>query len=173
MKLNTILVPIDVESCPLEVFSYINQFAGDDGAKITLLHVSKLNIVAPENRLYPELARELEALLRRLQTKFISPRLDSRVSVRFGQPADEIVAEAGERAADLIVLTKHSKRRSRGWFHVDVVDEVVAAAPCAVNVVRVNTRFDCRSDWGRADAVVEAINAAKSYWQPETIYATA
>ena len=137
MKLRKILAPVDVASCPAELFSFLNRWAGE-GASVTLLYVSKLNVVAPENRLYREVHEEALRALANLRAHFLSARLEADAIIRTGRPVREIVAEAKESGADLIILTRHSNRHRR-FLGVDIIEGVIAAAPCVVRVLPVNT----------------------------------
>ncbi len=145
MSPRTVLIPIDLASCPLEIFPFINSLAGGTNARVTLLHVSKVNVASPENRLYNELAQEIQASLRKLDAIFLHPRLETRLAGRLGRPEAEIVMEAAESGAELIVLTCRAGRRRRRFFETDVLERVLQTAPCAVRVLRVNTGVDFSS----------------------------
>jgi nucleotide-binding universal stress UspA family protein len=147
MKASEILVPVDVAACPLDVFSFVNEYVKDGIAKVTLLHVSRLNVQVPENRLYMEVAQELEMLLLRLKAIFLSPQINANVCVRAGKPAREIVEQAAATKSDLILLTNDADKRRKGLFKADVVKEVIAAAPCPVCVLQTGTQLDCRRQW--------------------------
>jgi nucleotide-binding universal stress UspA family protein len=142
MKTRNVLIPLDVAACPLEVFSFVNETAKEEGTAVTLLHVSKLNVAAPDIRLYVEMEEEIQKLLLRLKTDFVSPRVDSNFCVRWGRPAREILAQAAEASSDLIVLTNCSGHRRKRLFKADIVSEVIAGAPCPVRVLKANSRFD-------------------------------
>jgi nucleotide-binding universal stress UspA family protein len=162
MKARNILLPIDVAACPLEVFSFVNQYANEETVRLALLHVSKLNIVAPENRLYAEIEQEVRAVLSRLRHEFVSPRVESDICVRFGKPASEIVTEATESNSNLIVLTSHSDRHRR-FFQTDIVDQVIRRAPCLVRVLRVNSRIDCATQWRLPNEELAGANRAPAF----------
>ena len=73
MKPERILLPIDTAKCPLEIFAVANGFACRPEVRVILLHVVNLNIVAPENRVYEELGREVYSHLDRLAQRYIHP----------------------------------------------------------------------------------------------------
>jgi hypothetical protein len=127
--------------------------------------VVNLNIVAPENRVYEELGREVYSHLCRLADKYIHPFASTAVRVRAGQPEEEILAEAAEQKADLIILPNwgpswwarlasfwkpQPAATASGW-----VKKILQKATCAVSVVNVNTRFNCEKAWGRAGQAVD------------------
>ena len=104
MKLERILLPLDIRKCPLEVFSVVNGFAKQQGITVTLLHVVTLNIAAPEKGVYEALGRDARWHLERLARGCLHPSVAANTRVRFGKPAEEILAEAAAGSADLIVL---------------------------------------------------------------------
>jgi len=153
---DTILLPLDIHKCPLEVFSYVNQFA-EHHTKVILLHVVNLSIVPPDGRVFDELSCAAEKDLQRLCERFLSPRLSVRGEVRIGKPADEILAEAKESNADLITLTTYGSNSF--WkrpFHPRTVEKVLRSADCDVMFLHVRTRFDCDEDWLYVNEVVPA-----------------
>ena len=148
---DTILLPLDVHKCPLEVFYYINQFA-DRRTGVVLLHVINLNVVPPDGRVFDELSCAAEKDLKRLSEKFLNTRLCVSHRVRFGKPGDEILSEASESKADLIALTTY--RNGSFWkrpFHPRTVERVIRSAPCDVMLLHVRTRFDCDEGWINVD----------------------
>ncbi len=156
MKAGNILVPTDIAACPLALFSFLNEYANDGFAKITLYHVSKLNVAPLENRLYAEVEREIEKVLLRLQAAFLHPQIDTDICVSAGKPAREIVAQAESTKSDLIVMTRSSTHR-KNLFRADVVKQVVDRAPCPVCVLRVGVQIDCRRLWtpGEKDSTAQ------------------
>ena len=167
MKAKNILVHIDVTECPLELFSFINGAVKEEPTAVTLLHVSRLNVAAPENRLYVEVEQEIRSLLLRLKSEFINPGIDLTVCVRSGKPAREIVAQAAASESDLIVLTNHFGHRRKRLFGTDIVEQVVASAPCPVRVLRVNSRMDCHARWMPADAGFAPAETLPSFLTPK------
>jgi nucleotide-binding universal stress UspA family protein len=59
-----------------------------------------------------------------------------RSAVRFGHPADEILAAAQEQDADLIVIGARGRTRAGPFRMGDVAQKVVKYASCSVLVVR-------------------------------------
>jgi|ERR1017187_6217610 nucleotide-binding universal stress UspA family protein len=104
MSLERILVPVDIAKWPVEIFSVANTFAKQPGATVILLHVVTLNIAAPEKGVYEQLGREAQWHLGRLAHGCLRPGITTVGRVRFGKPAEEILAEAADGNVDLIVL---------------------------------------------------------------------
>src|ERR1017187_10475802 len=145
MKPQRILLPIDTAKCPLEVFAVVNGFAWRPEVAVILLHVLNLNIVAPENRVYEELGREVYSHLDRLAHEYIHPFASTAVRVRAGQPEEEILAEAAEQKVDLIILPSWGPswwgRLTASWKSQSdaalsrSAQKIVRKAACAVSVV--------------------------------------
>jgi nucleotide-binding universal stress UspA family protein len=165
MKPQRILLPIDTAKCPLEVFAVVNGFAWRPEVTVILLHVVNLNIVAPENRVYEELGREVYSHLSRLAHEYIHPFASTSVRVRAGQPEEEILAEAAEQKADLIILPSWGPswwgrltsawKRQPGATVSRWVQRIVRKAACAVSIVNVKSRFNCQKAWGRRGREIE------------------
>jgi nucleotide-binding universal stress UspA family protein len=166
MNVKTILLPVDLAACPLEGFWFVNQFASETSPTVILLHVLKLNIVAHENRFYAGVAQEAEEQLTWIKHKFLSPRLDSRVCVRMGKPAPEIVTEAAESRADLIVMTNHLNRYRPRLFQSGIMSAVASTAPCPVRVLRVVTWLDCPRQPALRPGIMDGLDAAPPSWAP-------
>jgi nucleotide-binding universal stress UspA family protein len=107
MKPERILLPIDVARFPLEGFELVNGIAKRRAVTVYLLHVVTLNIMAGENRIYEELAREAHRHLQELAERFIHPIASVVSHVRVGNLGEEILAEAKEERVDLIILPNY------------------------------------------------------------------
>src|ERR1035437_10855153 len=109
MKLERILLPLDIRKCPLEVFSVVNGLASHPGATVTLLHVVTLNIAVPEKRIYEELSCGAHWYLERLARGCLRPDIANIIHVRVGKVAKEILAEAAAGNADLIIRSEERR----------------------------------------------------------------
>jgi hypothetical protein len=156
-KPRKILLPIDIARCPLEVFSYVNNFVDGNGAAVTLLHV--LNRMVPEGTSLEGCSPAAEKNLERLALRFINPALSTRLCVRIGEPAQEILAEIKQSDVDLVVLTSHRNSPvCNRPFPPGVVGKVVGAGLCAISVLHVRTRFNCEEQWEVVDEIVAALD---------------
>jgi nucleotide-binding universal stress UspA family protein len=138
MKLERILLPLDSRKCPLEVFSVVNGLVKHPDTTVTVLHVVALSIAVPENRVYEELGADARFYFERLARGF--PRRDVAriIRVRFGKPTEEILAEATEQKADLIILPAYAPSfwdRLLAPIQRDVAAQVTRKAPCRVHRV--------------------------------------
>ena len=153
-----ILLPIDITNCPLEVFSFINRFAGDHPVTVILLHVLNVRVLAPESRVFEDLSRMADQHLKRLAQKFLSPELSVRFRVRGGKPAQTILDEAKASNVDLLVLTSHGSRSF--WsrpFQPNIIEKVIRGSPCNATLLHVRTRFNCDEDWSCVDEIGSAM----------------
>jgi len=78
--------------------------------------------------------------LNKLVREKLPPGVNSTVTVRVGRPFSEIVAEARDWPADLIIMATHGRT---GLMHVLVgstTERVVRTAQCPVLVVRIPAR---------------------------------
>jgi len=171
MNPRRILLPIDIANCPLEVFCFVNRFAKDSDVTVTLLHVVTLNVVPMRNGIYEELCREAEQHLEKLAKKFVRPALSVRMCVRAGKVAAEIVAEAKEWNADLIILSSHQKsawKKACLRFVPGTIETVMRRADCSVTLLQVKTHFDCQQQWAFVDEIIAALNYVGLLKSPES-----
>jgi nucleotide-binding universal stress UspA family protein len=158
MKTERILLPLDIRKCPLGVFSVVNGLAKQSAVTVTLLHVVNLSVAAPENRVYEQLGREARWHLGRLARGCLRPGFTIVTRVRFGKPAEEILAEAVDGNADMIVLASGPPSF---WSHLvarlvpRVVGGVIRRACCGVFLTTVKKWFNCENAWGRPEKETE------------------
>ncbi len=152
-----ILLPINIAKCPLEVFPYVNELPFDQGTTVTLLHVASPTLIEGVSMGGDAVAAEKN--LAGLAGKFINPGLSTRLSVRKGNAAQEILAEARRSKADLIVLTSHEElQHSKSRLQSKTLETVLASAPCKVALLPVRSRFNCEEQWQVVDEVVAALS---------------
>jgi nucleotide-binding universal stress UspA family protein len=159
MSLDRILVPVNIAKWPVEVFSVANTIAKHPNAAVTLLHVVTLNIAAPEKGVYEQLGREAHWHLERLARGCLRPGITMVSRVRFGKPAEEILAEAVAGNIDLIVLAaKPPSFWSRFFAPLvpRVVERVIRGATCGVFLTTAKKWFNCESIWGRPGNDIDA-----------------
>lgn len=79
---------------------------------------------------------ESKGLASRAATRLNTAGLASETAVREGDPRSEIVGEATEWGADLIVVGSHGHTGVKRWLLGSVAAAVVNHAPCSVEVIR-------------------------------------
>jgi nucleotide-binding universal stress UspA family protein len=160
-----ILLPIDTRKCPLEILSFVNGLAAQCDVSVTLLSVITLNILAPEARLYDELAAEARCYLECLAREYLPAAASTTIRIRFGNFADEIIAQARAEIVDLIVLPKNNSsffarvrsiwQREPHFAFSPLVKKVVGKVNCGVVVVSPKTHLDCEMIWSRPRQSIE------------------
>ena len=153
-----ILLPIDLTRCPLEVFEVVNGMAARADTTVILLYVVSLNILAPENRVYEELYGEALSYLQRLARLHLAASATPVFHVRFGHPAEVILAEAQAEHVDLIILPAPGPslwdrlvslwKDRGGHLFRPIVRQVIQHSTCGVFLLTTRSHFDCQRAWG-------------------------
>lgn len=143
-----VVVLLDGSALAEGVLPHVAEVIRDRGSQVFLLSVSPLmKAIAPTvvaMRPHPvdireergHIERELMGYLRTVAGRLEPVAADVQVSVRFGRPADEILAFVGEVGADLIAMSTHGRSGIGRWVFGSVADRVLRGAPCPVLLVR-------------------------------------
>ena len=134
MRSKNILVPLDLAQGPAKALVYVQQLAAERPVRVTLLHVVDLNIFPPQPELNDQLCAESRAALRKLAKLFFGAEQAVRIAVRAGQPSEQIIAEAREASADLIVMCGPRLRRLK-LLRRGTTQRVLASASCPTLVL--------------------------------------
>ncbi|MCK6478903.1 MAG: universal stress protein [Planctomycetaceae bacterium] len=142
LSIRRILVPVDFSPAAPGVVEYALDVARDRGAETTLLHVIGVPVApfdpaygaAADPRMMVDLQSGAERGLADLAARF--PGADLRRKVLAGSPSREIVREAREWAADLVVIGTHGRTGLRHVFLGSVAENVVRLCPCPVLTLR-------------------------------------
>jgi nucleotide-binding universal stress UspA family protein len=134
MRTKHILVPLDLLRGPASALVAVQEMVEEAPVQVTLLHVIDLNIFPVQKEVSDQLRAESEAGLRKLCRLFFGAEQAARTVVRFGNPAKEIIAEAKDTEADLIVMCGPKSRRSR-LFRRGTAQSVVRTACCPTLVL--------------------------------------
>jgi len=143
-----VVVLLDGSELAEGVLPHVAEVVRDRGGQIYLLSVTPLmRGIAPtvadvrppsasmqeeRRRIERELVEYLQAVARRLEPAAASVQ----VGVRFGRPADEILAFASDVGADLIAMSTHGRSGISRWVFGSVADRVLRGATCPVLLVR-------------------------------------
>jgi nucleotide-binding universal stress UspA family protein len=128
------LVAIDLSEASRTPLGYAAELARRLGASLTALYVSQryasyepFPAFVPEPALDPARRQELEGEVRRFveATAGLPP---VEVLLRDGDPAEEILAVAGESGFDLLVIGTHGRRGFERWALGSVTDRVARRA---------------------------------------------
>ncbi len=126
--IGTVIVPLDGSDLAELAIPYAEAIARRSGAPIHLLRV------VPTQR---EATAEEEA--RRYLETAAGQLVDGervQISVRVGDPAEEIAEAAAEQAAPLIVMTTHGRSGLSRWWYGSVADKVVRSGAAPVFLLR-------------------------------------
>jgi nucleotide-binding universal stress UspA family protein len=142
LGIRRILVPVDFSEAALGVLEYALEIARDRGAEVTLLHVVGVPVapfdpaygVAADPKMLLDLQSGAEKGLAEMVERF--PGTEIRTQVHTGSPSREIVREAKEWNADLVVIGTHGRTGLRHVFLGSVAENVVRLAPCPVLTLR-------------------------------------
>lgn len=147
IDLNQILCPTDFSPSSHRAFEQATALARWYEAEITLLHVRPLTMVPTPAMAYlpvppppqrPLTGVERERLMAKLRA-FAAPAREAGVPVPIliaeGDPAAEIVREAQDRAANLVVMGTRGRKGLERLFLGSVAETVLRQAPCPVLTV--------------------------------------
>ncbi len=137
--MKTILAAHDGSDSAKRAFQFAVELAKALGAGVTVVSVAQPSEppTSVETPALLEAATDLFekdfAVFREI-AKAAGVSLDTAVVV--GHPADQIVHQAAEREADMIVMGHRGKSRFQRWLLGSVSKRVLSYAPCTVTVVR-------------------------------------
>jgi len=140
MRLRRILVPLDFLESTVEVLRTAAAFAREYRATVTLLHVVKpdgshARRNLSRERLIEELSEAGEVQIRKLVDVIWGEEISTDVVVASGTPYLQIVNEARETNADMIIMAGQGAVGAWGFFRRGTAAKVVRYAPCPVLVV--------------------------------------
>ena len=140
MSIRTILHPTDFSDCSRYAFRLAGMLAREQGARLIVLHVKPtLGPMVAYGEALTELEPEgsQEKLLEVLHRLRLSdPKVQVEHRLVEGQGAEQILRQADEIGADLIVMGTHGRRGVGRLLLGSVAARVVAQAVCPVLTVR-------------------------------------
>ena len=140
-SITTLLCPVDFSKMSRAVLDYAVFMAQSHQARLTLIHVVdqlhgfdnyrilQMTAVEIAHEMEQHAKTELDALIATLP-------IPATCAIRFGRAADEIVHQAKEDEASLIVMGSHGRSGLSHLLVGSVAEAVVRHAPCPVLVVR-------------------------------------
>jgi len=134
MRNKHILVPLDLVRGPASALVFVQKMAAESPVSVTLLHVIDLNILPLQPAINDQLCAESQAALRKLARLFFGAEQAARIIIRVGNSAEEIIAEAKEAEADLIVMCGPKSGRTR-FLHHGTAERVLHSASCPTLVL--------------------------------------
>ena len=139
-----ILVPVDFSECSLKALEYASGFAGQLGARMTVLHVVEPALHAGG---YPAISPAFDPIsqnlledgrdrLSEIGQKHIGHREGSDFLVRMGRAPSEILDTAKALGVDMIVLGTHGHSGLKHVLLGSTAERVLRQAACPVVTVR-------------------------------------
>jgi universal stress protein A len=139
---NKILCPIGFDRNSGAALKFAFELADIDKSTLYLLHVVSVSMVQPfliePNPIFSEGVAERE--LERLVQQNLVSSASYRIITRRGDPAQVIVAVAGELNADLIVMPTHGHQGIERMIMGSVAERVVREAKWPVLTIRADSR---------------------------------
>lgn len=138
-----ILVPLDLDDRAEAVVPIIAEAARQSGATVRLLHVAPVpveqrgefgRVVVYADQEMARMTAEATDHLSAVETQLTGVPVE--IVVRFGDVADEILAEAAAFEADLIAMTAPRVNRLRWAIAGGVAERVFRASPTPVLLLR-------------------------------------
>ncbi len=140
LKLNRILVPVDLSEASLNALHYALPFAKLFGAEITLLHVVTPPVYPQEfgytGLTEVEQSTDAKRRLDRMAKAQIPKGIKLVKLVSIGIASAEIVETAKTSQIDLIIATTHGYTGLKHVLLGSTAERVIRHAPCPVLVVR-------------------------------------
>jgi nucleotide-binding universal stress UspA family protein len=141
VSVKTILVPTDFSEGSQAALDYAVTLAKSFHAKIVLLHVIETTTYTMTEALqlvnvYDVVKTAVEPVLDQMVKDLQQRDLSASRSIAQGAAAHEIVSQAREAGADLIVMGTHGRRGVNHLLVGSVAERVVRTADCPVLTVR-------------------------------------
>jgi len=140
VRLRRILVALDFLESTVEVLRTAAALAREYKATVTLLHIVKpdgshVRRKITRERLIEELSEAGELQIHKLVDVIWGEEITTDIVVASGKPHLQIVNEARETNADMIIMASHGAVGAWGFFRRGTAAKVVRYAPCPVLVV--------------------------------------
>ncbi|MEE9487642.1 MAG: universal stress protein [Candidatus Brocadiales bacterium] len=144
VNIKRILCPVDYSVSSSEAMKYAAHIAGEEGAKVYLIHVIDVRSYGHESPLDLEMPKPSQENVDRMKKELVEDLFQEKggkgveveAMVVMGKPVEEILKAAKEQKIDMIVMGTHGRT---GIPHVivgSVAENVIRKAPCPVLTVR-------------------------------------
>lgn len=149
-----ILVPLDGSAVAEQALAHAEQIAVPGQSEILLLSVAPLledhtlalvdlypiyvyrDYIIEQKQEVDRVRQELKGYLQGVAERLEAAGHKIRCVIRFGQPAEEIIAYAAEARCDLIVMSTHGRSGLGRWVYGSVADKVLRGSAIPVLLVR-------------------------------------
>jgi nucleotide-binding universal stress UspA family protein len=142
-----IVIPLDGSELAEGVLPHVVEVIQDRGSQVYLLTIAQVargttpvltDLLSSGNTREERqhIEKELSTYLQKVAGNLAPVAAEVQIGVRFGRPAEEILAFAGEVGADLIVMSSHGRSGISRWVFGSVTDRVLHGALCPLLLVR-------------------------------------
>jgi nucleotide-binding universal stress UspA family protein len=151
-----IVVPLDGSDTAEQVLPYVKDLIQNRTITIHLLSIAPLSATLSTSgaslRMYPlvvshadleshvqereRIEAELRSYLKGIAIDLARNGVATNIDVRFGEPAEEIIAYEEDAKADLIAMCTHGRTGLARWAYGSVAEKVLRHAHCPVLLVR-------------------------------------
>lgn len=150
-----VLVPLDGSAFAEQALCHAQQVAVAGETEIHLLSVAPLledqtlsvvdlypvyvyrDYLIDHNQEMERITTELTGYLEQVSGRVRAAGYTAVPAVRFGQPADEIIAYAANYSCDLIAMSTHGRSGLGRWVYGSVADKVLRSSDIPVLLVRI------------------------------------
>jgi nucleotide-binding universal stress UspA family protein len=141
-KFKKVLCPVDFSTDALTALDYAVDCVRQNGGQLILLHVVDdplADVYGPRRaNFYAEVENAMEKSKEMLRNAAQSHAADvpCEITVKRGNPSEEILDLATSQQADVIVMSTHGRTGPQRLLIGSVAEKVVRSAPCPVLTVR-------------------------------------
>lgn len=138
LPLTTILHPTDFSPSAAAAYKLACSLARDTGARLIVLHVTARPTVVYGTGVVPvDPETEQRQLREMLHTQHpVDPKVQQEYHLALGEPVTEVLREAEEKKANLIVMGTHGRMGLTRMLMGSVAEQVLRRANCPVLIAR-------------------------------------
>ena len=123
----TILVPLDGSKLAEESLGRVKELARAHGSKVVLLRVAFALVFpgAEPTKFQAQVTEEAEGYLEKIKKELEAEGIRTETVVRYGFPADEILAHINRGGVDLVAMTTHGRTGPARMVMGSIVEQVI------------------------------------------------
>ena len=144
MQINNILVPIDFSKHSQKALAYASEIAQSYNAQLQVLHIIEETMhpafsVTGKSSIFdlvPGIKDDSKERTEKMLKEFVSDKVKSKIFIKGGRAANDIIKFAKENPTDLIVIATHGLTGLEHMLLGSVTEKVVRMAHCPVFTVK-------------------------------------
>jgi nucleotide-binding universal stress UspA family protein len=149
-KVEKILFPMELVDLTREIAPWVELMARDLEAEVHVLHIiPDPGYWGVPYAMSPSHFDDEPALISRVEKKVvefcednISREVRTRIQVKIGDPADEILGYIASESISMVILGTHARRGLERFFFGSVAERVIKSSPVPVMSVNPHTATD-------------------------------